>query len=252
MKPTQSPGEFILPMLLVGICLLSCPGRAERPVPPSRIFPDWQVEHFGDANSPMADPEADPDGDGLKNALECLLGGDPVNASNAPRPVLSSPEESHFVFTVDLAAAHGPPIRVSTSPNLQQWSPVASRSAQGGWQIDQGGVTVAVDESSGRVSITVPRVGSANRFVRIEVDSAPVAPSEDSVDSDGDGSSDWLEIYAESIPEWSDGDGDGISDSVEVLIGGDPDVDESAQRFESESAFSTALEVFQPVSNSSP
>jgi hypothetical protein len=46
-------------------------------------LPDaWQIQYFGSVNAPNAQPAADPDGDGLSNLEEYLLGTDPTNADS--------------------------------------------------------------------------------------------------------------------------------------------------------------------------
>lgn len=48
-------------------------------------FEQWQVDYFGSTNNPAADPNADPDGDGLSNMAEFLSGTDPTNSTSALR-----------------------------------------------------------------------------------------------------------------------------------------------------------------------
>jgi hypothetical protein len=47
-----------------------------------QTFAQWQITHFGSTVIPSAQPEADPDGDSLRNELEHLLGKDPNVTDN--------------------------------------------------------------------------------------------------------------------------------------------------------------------------
>lgn len=249
MKPSQPPGDRLVVVMILAMISFSGAAVAERPVPPSQVFSTWQTLHFGDPDIPMAAPSADPDGDGLRNALECLLGSDPTRPSSSRGPALSATDEATFILTIDMANSYGMPLRLLGSSDLQQWNPMISRSAPGMWQIHLAGSTVSVDETTGRVSITIPRIGISSRFIRLEVDTGPVDASQDNADSDADGSADWLEIYAESVPAWKDSDGDGTSDQVELLTGRDPESSEYGEGQQEQAAFFTGLNVFTPVVN---
>lgn len=48
-------------------------------------FQAWQIQYFGSTNNPAADPNADPDGDGMSNMAEFLTGTDPTNSASAFR-----------------------------------------------------------------------------------------------------------------------------------------------------------------------
>ena len=48
-------------------------------------FQNWQIQHFGSTNNPMAAPDADPDGDGQNNEAEFMTGTDPTNSASAFR-----------------------------------------------------------------------------------------------------------------------------------------------------------------------
>jgi PKD repeat protein len=48
-------------------------------------FQAWQMQFFGCTICPQADPNADPDGDGLNNQAEFLAGTDPTNSASSLR-----------------------------------------------------------------------------------------------------------------------------------------------------------------------
>ncbi|HUJ08459.1 MAG TPA: glycosyl hydrolase family 28 protein [Verrucomicrobiae bacterium] len=50
-------------------------------------FQAWQVRYFGSTNNPAADPNADPDGDGMNNMQEFLANTDPTNSASTLRIV---------------------------------------------------------------------------------------------------------------------------------------------------------------------
>lgn len=59
-------------------------------LPGRKTYAEWAAEHLPDPGSPEADPAADPDGDGLSNEAERLLGTDPMDAASTWRMTLES------------------------------------------------------------------------------------------------------------------------------------------------------------------
>ncbi len=49
---------------------------------PHKLSDDWVIHFFGTLDNPQADPNADPDGDGIPNWQEYLAGTDPTSASS--------------------------------------------------------------------------------------------------------------------------------------------------------------------------
>lgn len=248
MKSFNSRGNLIFfLMLAITGWMGGMTGRAERPVPPSQVFLKWQVDHFDESSELTSQASADPDGDGLVNALEFLLGGHPLDPSSSPRPLMEVGVATEIVFSFTAAVSYGMALRFCTSTDLTLWVPVASRSAMGGaWDIHLANAAVTVDEATGQVSITTPQTGNEVRFVRLEI-LADTASDHDTEDADADGTADWLEIYVERLPGWQDSDGDTLSDQVELLTGGDPDIDEVKQRQMEQASFPTGLNVFTPI-----
>ena len=134
-------------------------------------FGDWQLTQFGaDATLPVADPTADPDGDGMTNAEEFTLGGNPLLSSSAPVPT-SSATETSFTYRFTPAIANGALLEVQISSDLDtgSWTTHATRPAPGGdWQLNSGLPDLSVAPITGEVSIEFP--ASAGRsFVRLRV-----------------------------------------------------------------------------------
>jgi autotransporter-associated beta strand protein len=138
---------------------------------PSDPFDTWATTTQGLAGVD-AEPGADPDNDGLDNAIEFVLGGqpNPANpnaASNGLVPTLNA-SGANLVFTyrrTDLALTQpGIGIKVEHGSNLIGWTAAVDGEA---------GVTVAVtDDFYGagvdRVEVSIPKSG-AKMFARLNV-----------------------------------------------------------------------------------
>lgn len=92
-------------------------------LPAFQTFADWQIAWFGSTNSPAAAASADPDGDGLPNRLETLVGTNPTNALDAwkisitlsnSQPRIQFPQIANRGFEVQRA------VNLSGSP----WTPL--------------------------------------------------------------------------------------------------------------------------------
>ena len=66
------------------------------PAPPLTPFEQWQVDYFGSTTNAAADPNFDPDGDGMSNTNEFLSGTDPTNSLSALR-IVSAVRQSNDV-----------------------------------------------------------------------------------------------------------------------------------------------------------
>ena len=95
-------------------------------------YGDWRAARFGaDANLPIAAPHADPDGDEMSNAEEFVLGGDPLDASDAPSPIASrGTTDLSYQFTPSVE--NGAQIEMQISVDLSEWTTLATRPAGGG------------------------------------------------------------------------------------------------------------------------
>lgn len=118
---------------------------------------------------------ADPDKDGLNNALEFVLGGNPsANDSPSVRPVLADSTASvTLTFSRSDASELAPAttVKVQVSSDLATWSSadeitIGSTSGSG-----PNGSTYTVDEtgSSDKVVVTIPKNGATRRFARVQV-----------------------------------------------------------------------------------
>lgn len=109
----------------------------------------------------------DPDGDGINNLLEFVLGGEPLSSSGAILPVVAKDGANYtFTFNVQVAAYADYDIYAETSPDLAIWNEAVD---------DVGGVNIDVTPLNGttdHVVVTVPSAG-ARTFVRLKVEPKP-------------------------------------------------------------------------------
>lgn len=131
-------------------------------------FDSWAQTTHG-LTGPAAASTADPDGDGLDNALEFVLAGDPKADSSALRPTLVD-QPGQIVFTYrrsDLAMTQpGAVIAVQYGSNLGTWT-----TAQNGVN----GVSIAVQDDGfapgiDRVTVTLPKslAAGGRLFARLQ------------------------------------------------------------------------------------
>jgi PKD repeat protein/glucose/arabinose dehydrogenase len=117
-------------------------------------FQLWQAAHFNeDANSPAAQPLADPDNDGLSNLLEYALGTSPVSASSGPSAL---PTLGNSTGTLTLTFKRERPDLTYTvlgSSDLIDWTPVATNPG-------------AVGQT---VTATDTETNATKRFLRLRV-----------------------------------------------------------------------------------
>jgi hypothetical protein len=125
---------------------------------------EWSQFYFGAGN---ADPDADPDADGLPNRLEWALWTSPL----APSPGLGIQSGGdgtpRLVFRYDSVLRPGSSLVVFGSTGLATWEKLAESGA-GGWQPAAPGVEVRVEEGAPDfISILAPP--APRRFFRCQV-----------------------------------------------------------------------------------
>jgi fibronectin-binding autotransporter adhesin len=109
----------------------------------------------------------DPDGDGLSNAIEYVLGTDPRVSSQSARPT-STDDGSNITFKfkrVDSSETPDVAVFVQTSADLVIWDdtyPVGTESSTG---VDIQEMDVEADE----ITVTIPHLELDERFVRLKV-----------------------------------------------------------------------------------
>ena len=133
----------------------------------------WRQTYFGPGatNSGTAADSADPDGDGLANLDEYLLGGNPTVPSASVRPVLGlAANHDTLSFTRNLSATDVA-IRIEASDTLGPgtWTSIATRAVGAGSWTTLAGVTVL--DNAGAVLVTdSATTAQSKRFLRLAVD----------------------------------------------------------------------------------
>jgi glucose/arabinose dehydrogenase/mono/diheme cytochrome c family protein len=96
----------------------------EQDLPHYETFEQWQVRHFGSTESPEAQPEADPDDDGAKNALEFLTGTNPLDPAD-PWSIGIQREENRAFISFPRVAGRGFELQSTTDLfDPDSWAPV--------------------------------------------------------------------------------------------------------------------------------
>ena len=106
--------------------------------------------------------EADPDSDGVANALEFILGGDPAASSPAILPALVRDSGWHFRFTRHVGTSTAFDLDVVRSSDLIEWQPLVHGI---------GGVTFTVSPFTAthdQVDVLVPAGTPSPIFLRLE------------------------------------------------------------------------------------
>lgn len=127
----------------------------------------YALDHGLDPGSPAGAATADPDGDGVENQLECVLGGDPAAPDHGVRPtcerITGGPTPMlEFGYTCTDQAAAVFDVSVLYSTNLSQWTTAIAGEA---------GVTIttAPTAQGQMVTVRIPAPG-AQMFAHLRVE----------------------------------------------------------------------------------
>jgi autotransporter-associated beta strand protein len=85
----------------------------------STQFVAWQLQYFGSATLPQAQPDADPDGDHLSNAQEFLAGTNP-NLRGSVLSIIQAQSVTNGKFSMTWQSVSGKTYRVAYTPSLAQ------------------------------------------------------------------------------------------------------------------------------------
>ena len=121
-----------------------------------RSFTDWQTFYFGSPAAPNADPEDDPDGDGVTNVREYLLSTNPQATS---ADALLSPSVMGGNIELIVPEIPGRSGIVETTTDFQSWLP-----------LDHPNNTPKFPANSGTKTLVFP-IDSARRFLRLKIES---------------------------------------------------------------------------------
>lgn len=130
----------------------------------------WRDLYFGLPDGGTgANPGDDPDNDGIKNAMEYALLGNPTVSSQSPLPVLGQ-SGGHLIlnFTRDTNVTDVT-FTVQASTDLTTWSTIATKVGAASWSVFSG--TLVTDLGAGPVIITdsATIAPETRRFLRLNV-----------------------------------------------------------------------------------
>ena len=135
---------------------------------PTPSFASWITAYYATPSDPNAAPDADPDGDGLKNSVEYVLGTLP-NTSNQSGPFAST-AGGNFVFTFQHALASKNPdtkVAIEVSTDLGVWIAYDVDTAP------EVAVTAGLDADHETVTLTLPMTPDTRKFARLRVAVTP-------------------------------------------------------------------------------
>jgi hypothetical protein len=152
-------------------------------ITPPSAYAVWKSFHFGTNadNLAISGDAADPDGDGLANALEYALGSDP-NAADPNRPVVGAIVSNHFEiqFNRNISATDMTYLVEATLGFTNTWSNLVTYLPGNGWLTNTPGSTVAESAATNsppdaRVKVTISDPvdttdpAFTNRFFQLKV-----------------------------------------------------------------------------------
>ncbi|GAA5477912.1 hypothetical protein [Haloferula helveola] len=121
----------------------------------------------GESDPLIIGTDADPDKDGIGNALEMLLGGNPTAPNDVALPDVSTTAGDLVLeFTRDDQAIGVLDVIVETSTDLSTW-PVEDQITVG--ETSGPGVTVVDNGSTDLVTVTIPKAGASAKFARLRL-----------------------------------------------------------------------------------
>lgn len=161
----NSSGESAVPAGLIKAEIIAAGWQYSLVSVPSEIIDAlsrWREAHFGtQSNTGNAADAADPDGDGLYNLIEFVMGTSPVGynpAPQRPRLTLTSGGSAHFEYTLDSTTT-------ALVDGVAEWSDTL---APGSWSTE--GVGLIVLSQSGNIQsmrAVIPPAPHGRRFVRL-------------------------------------------------------------------------------------
>ena len=137
---------------------------------PTPSFASWITAFFATPGDPNAAPNADPDGDGLKNSVEYVLGTLP-NTSNQGGPSAST-AGGNFVVTFQRALASRNPdtkVAIEVSTDLAVWIAFDVDTAL------QVALSTGLDADHETVTLTLPMMPDNTKFARLRVAVTPAS-----------------------------------------------------------------------------
>ena len=135
-------------------------------------FNAWRVAKFGaNANASGADPDADPDHDGMTNYFEYALGSEPLNGASRGAPQIAAGASLAITFT-RVPAANDVTIVVQVSGDMQTWHDGSSYSESGcvpsnAWTTELSRTGTSVETIA--VRDNVPVSGASARYLRLRL-----------------------------------------------------------------------------------
>lgn len=142
-----------------------------RELPPPNTFAGWAAG-FGLAGTTAA-ADADPDGDGLPNGVEFVLGGNPMSGRSAP-PIATT-SGGNMAFTLPRADASETPdvtLTVESGTNLVTWPVVFNIGPNTG--ASSSGVSVTENGTApDTITVTISQSAEKIKFARLNVRIVP-------------------------------------------------------------------------------
>jgi len=132
-------------------------------------FGDWVAIEFGGSPDPVDIlPEADPDGDGLSNLLEFVLGADPETPSLAQAPELAEDVLGQRSYSFTPIISDGAQLEVLRSYDLIDWTVVARRELEGGDWDATSSESIWINTETGKIDVVMGYYFPGRAYYRLE------------------------------------------------------------------------------------